>query len=190
MFYLGVFMKLAQFPLSLISVLLVLLPSCKNDEQDVSVKVHRMSLTETKALFRGRGRQLTKGSDAIVPLRVIVENNMEHAITVKPATMAITDSQVLYCKVKKNVAAITAGATLGGLLLTPFVAAALGAGFGISSTKKNEAILNEVTQDAFIESNEVYPKSTLNKIMFVRKNNFQPVFTIPVGSRMFKVNLA
>lgn len=162
-----------------------------DNEHNISVKVYKMSQAEIKALFQGRGRHLIKGNDAIIPLRIIVENRTNHTVTVKPATMAITDSQIIYKKVEKNIAGISAAASIGGFLLAgPVGAAAFGSGFGISNANKNKEILSEISQDAFVDPKEVYPQSTLNKIMFIMKSDFQPIFSLPIGSRMYSINLA
>ncbi|HRN78582.1 MAG TPA: hypothetical protein PLU71_05035 [Candidatus Dependentiae bacterium] len=184
-------MKVFKYSISALIALLVLLPACQQDENNVSVKVSQLSRSEAKSLFEGQGRNLMSGKDKIIPVRVIVDNRSNHSITVKPATMAITDSQVIYEKVAKNVAGISTASTIGGFLLAgPIGAAAFGAGFGISNAKKNDRISNEISQDAFIGPKEVHPQSTFNKIMFVKKADFQPIFSLPIGSHIHQINLA
>ncbi len=177
----------------LLIVLFIVLPSCgnRNGENEVDVKVIKMEQAEINSLFNGRGRYLSKGSDYLIPLRVIIENRGSRSITVKPATMAIVDSQIIYKKVAKNVAGITAGATIGGFFLAgPIGAAAFGSGFGISNARKNEEIINQISEYAFVETKEVHPKSSFSRIMFVRKHEFRPIFTLPIGSKAFEINLA
>jgi hypothetical protein len=184
-------MKLFKYSIPILLSLIVLLPACRQDQNDISVKVAELSRSEAKLLFEGRGRHLIVARDKIIPVRVIIENRGDYPITVKPATMAITDFQIIYERVAKNVAGISAASTIGGFLLAgPIGAAAFGAGFGISNAKKNDRISSKISQDAFIGAKEVHPHSTFNKIMFVKESDFQPTFSLPVGSYIHQVNLS
>lgn len=157
----------------------------------VTVYVNQMSHAEVKGLFKGRGRYLDKGDDAIVPLRVIVENNSNQAIVVKPAMMAITDPDIIYRKIERNVAGIAIASTVGGALLAGDLGGlAFGSGFGISNAKKNDKMLGHITHEAFVAPREVYPGDVFNKIMFVYRSELQPMFSLPVDGHMHRVCLA
>lgn len=169
---------------------MILLTSCGDE---ALIRVSRMSEPETKALFHGRGRYLIKGKDRdkIIPLKVAVENKSNHTITVKPASIAITDSQVIYGRVKKDVAGITIRATVGGFFLANILgAAAFGAGFGTASAKKNKAILNEISETAFVEPKDLYARSSFKKVMFVHVSDLQNEITLPINDSAYQVSLA
>ncbi len=166
----------------------VMQPSINND---VIVTVNTLSPSETKSLFHKRGRYLTKGNDGIIPLRVVIQNRTNSTVIAKPAMMAITNPDMVFRKIERNVAGISIASAVGGALLAGDLGAlAFGGGFGISNAKKNDKMRNEIEHDSFWAPREIYPHSTLNKIMFVLKSDMQSTFSIPVGGQMHQIRLA
>lgn len=175
----------------MVGVLLSLASCNKSEEKKIWVKVSPLPLKDAKALFLGRGRLLVKGPDALIPLRITVHNNGPESVTVSPVMMAVTDSEYLYKRIEKSVAGIATMSTVGGLLLAgPIGAAAFGSGFGIANAKKNDAMLRELNETILVQPEEVRANNALDKIMFIRKSDYSPEFSLSIGSESHSINLA
>ena len=155
---------------------------------NITIRAKRFSRRETAELFEGRGKYLTDKRNGLVPVQVQIKNKSAQTVTVHAPRNAWTNTEDIYKRMEKNVAAITTASAAGGLLLGGLPAIAFGTGFGVTSTQYNEKMKQDI-EDVTLSLNEtVHAQNKGNKILFFKESDLGKSFKLSTAEGARKVD--